>query len=163
MDKEKDIIDRIVKNASEKAESLISLAKKNASESFILAKQQIVEEKKEALVKAKELIRVEKEQRDRLVSLDQRKEELEKRRKVVDSVFAEAEKELLSMKDKDYKALIKKITTKYAKPGDTIVTSKKNDGIIIRNKKYDLVFTFDKMLTALRLEIESEVAGLLYE
>ena len=161
MNKEQGVIDRIMSDVAGATQFLLQDANQRVTASINFVKVQLENERKTAIEEVKTALKTEKAYLEKTADLDERREKLEERRAIIDGVFEDVKKELQSMKEKEYKALVAKIKLKHAKKGDVILDTKKN-GIIIQSKNYDKNFTFDKLLEILRADIETEVAGILF-
>ena len=188
MDKEEQIIKRILDNANHKAEVMVFSAQQKADVQSLSVDGDSAQQHFRTVSEKKAVYKIRLEQALKVTKLNLRHETQKENLLLVDKAFEMAKKELMNLKDKDYKDLIKKLIQKHAENGDTVVVSKQDQtklsaafinsfkqkltrkvgthtdgGIILQNKKYDKVLTFDRLLAMLREQIEIDIARTLLE
>ena len=154
------IIDRILRDAKVEADAAVNSAKKNAALTLKTAREEIELQQASELATAQHAAEREAELGSLTAKTEQMKNILAEKHKIIDDVFAATVKDLLNMKEHEKKHLINSLTKKYKQTGDTV--TEQNGGIVISNKTYDLYLTMDDLVTALREDIEADVAKILF-
>ena len=111
---------KILSDAKTEADKILQEAKFRAEEILKQATNRAGEIEKETGVIAKDAKRKELERRLSEARMQNRKKLLQEKRRIIDSVFDEAKKRLLSLKKSEYISFIAKITKKEVK-GDNLV------------------------------------------
>lgn len=171
----------IVSEATKNSEAKISAAKKKAEDILNKAKNDSVTLKHDILVRQKTV-----------ADLDKRKVLLNAKQEVIDEVFSEALKELVSLKKEEYLDIITRLIKQYSEDGDEIIKGKGdkhitneyvenlskelkkklslskeegnfNGGIMLSQKGCDKNLTFEALLRLSRDENEYKVAEILFK
>lgn len=128
MDGKEAIIEKIITEATQKAELLVSEANayynQKMSEAEEWGKTHIMEESAKADRDAIAII----ERRKIVASIEGKKILLAKKRQLINTVFDNVYKSLCSMNKRDYLALVEKLLETYADEGDKVLLS--TDGVI---------------------------------
>jgi len=183
------IIEKILSDAQNKADLLVSETKTRAADKLRDAKKEVEKQEEETLAKAKLNVRDLKARKVQLAAIEQKKTDLIAKRAILDDVFKEARAEIL--KSKGYKNLIRSLVTKHCCCDACIVVSKHDEkvltaafiktcstkckfkftrrvtdsfegGIIIESEKYDIHLTLDDVIATTREQIEKQVAELVW-
>ena len=146
MDGKQAIICKILDDANEKAQSIISNANKNVDEKITdaeeFAKEYSTAQLSIAKKEAGEII----ERRLIVADLDARKDLLSKKQQVISKVFDLAYKKLCSIDKKTYLDFVEKLVIEVAEDGDQVLLSK--DGVLSSSDIESLKVFKDKKLVA---------------
>ncbi len=132
------IRDRILEEASEKADEKMKEAEDKASEIKSEAVREADKIAGDAKAKAENEVRIYKERVDSSIDLDRRTRLLSAKQEIIGDVIGEAKKRILELNDKDYFELILKLIEKNMKPGEGIIYFSEQD-----LKRVPSGFTFD--------------------
>jgi len=189
MDAETYVVEKILSDAQETANFLVTEVKKRAADKLRTARKEAEKQQEAELIKAKSNTKDLKARSLQLVVVEQRKADLVTKHTILDTVFKDARAETLA--SKHYKDLIKNLITKFCKSDACIVISKHDEkiltaefirtcatkikykltrrvessfegGIIIESSKYDINLTLDALLDSARKRIEVKVAQILW-
>jgi V/A-type H+-transporting ATPase subunit E len=185
------IVDKIIEEAERTAASILRDANEDAERLLEKTRAEGEERRKSALAEAareaEELVR----NRLTLADLELKREELRARQALIDAAYTAAKRSVMCLAGEGYKDLVRKMLTKYAESGDTVVAGKSDikkldaafietvaralrielklqsapgdfdGGIKLVNAACDKNLTFDGLLAELRREIDADVVKLI--
>lgn len=172
---EQDLTKKILRNAKQQANDLISAAEKRASEQIAAAQAQADERKKLALKQGQDSLEYRKTQQKRAHEVSCIKAQINAQQDWIEQAFTTAREKLLNASKQEIQTIVDAYTKKYAKPGDKILIAKNwahafpklptttaiNGGIIIENQTYRLELGIDNILAELREPLAPTVAEIL--
>lgn len=188
----KEIIDRIIGDANNKAEQIVAEANKIASQKVSEARVSADKSLSDALSTLPDKEKQAIERRRQVGLLEVKKDALAVKKSVLDETFALALKKLNDLKKTEYLKIISAMIAKFAEDGDEVIICDKDKdiitskvvedmakkakikislskkkgkfsgGIILSNKNFDKNLTFESELSVLRAELEPEIASMLF-
>ena len=115
--------ERIISDAKGEAEALISAAKNKAAAIEAEAEQEAGESRQREEQEVERRIRAMEEGSAATVRLEAKKFNLKERRRVIDTIYERALKELLSLSEKESMELLLSLLREFASAGDTVALS----------------------------------------
>lgn len=172
---EQDLTKKILRDAKQQANNLISTAEQRAAEQIAAAETQADNRKKAALAKGQADLEFRKTQQQLAHEVACIKAQINAEQNWVDRAFAAAREKLLKASNAEIKALVTHYTQKYAQPDDNVfiaeawahampelpTTPTIVGGIIIENQTYRLELDVDSILNELREPLAPTVAEML--
>ncbi len=172
---EKELTKKILRNAKQQAQDLITAAEQRATEQITHARAQAEVRRAKALAKGEADLTYRKTQQQRAQEVARIKAQINAQQVWIDRAFQQARTKLINANQQTIKTLVTNLTQKYAQPGDTITIAKNwsaalpelpttptiAGGIIIENKTYRLELDVDSILAELREQVAPTVAEIL--
>lgn len=172
---EQDLTKKILRDAKQQANHLITTAEQHAAEQITAAQAQADTRRANALAKGQAGLEYRKTQQQRAHEVARIKAQINAEQAWVDQAFQTAREKLLHASDKEIQAIVAAYTKKYAQAGDKITIAKNwshalpdlpttaaiNSGIIIENPTYRLELDMDSVLNELREPLAPTVAQIL--
>ena len=180
--------ERILSDAKGEAEALVTAAKDKAAAIEAEAEQEAKESREREEKEVAERIRAMEEGSAATVRLEAKKFNLKERRRVLDTIYERALKELFSLSEKESMELLSNLLKEYAKEGDTIALSedypypaaaekaitkagyklssaraKIRGGFYLYGKKCDRDISYEALLKADREENQAELAAKIFK
>lgn len=187
------IIEKIIKDAQAEANKKIVAAKNEGKQIITDAKKEasslVWEAQKRLPGWQKDLI----EKGEIVADIEAKKIILQKKKQIIDDTIGLSFAELLKMPKEPYLKLIEKVIVKYAEDNDTVIISKNDEkritktwlnevakkakkkltlgkatdsfklGVILSNDNCDTDLTFDSEMKKLKVELEAEIAKIIFE
>ena len=172
---EQDLTKKILRNAKQQAQSLITAAEQQAAAQIAAAEQQATTRQAAALAKGQADLNNRKMQQQRAHEVAQIKAHINAQQAWIDTAFATAREKLLHASATEIQQIVAAYTQKYARPGDKITlaadwghalpelptTTAIAGGIIIENATYRLELDVDSILHELREPLAPVIAEML--
>ena len=184
-----EIITRILSDAESEAAEIVSSAEERAREITAVAKARAAEDMAEAEAEAAERAKRISDGKAAAARLECAKILLAEKRRVMDEIYADALKELLSLNEKGSLKLLESLLDDNAEEGDIIVLAKNfayasgveklpvikkrnltianeradiSGGCLLRGKKSDKDLSYSALLAADKEEYQAEIAAQLF-
>lgn len=172
---EQDLTKKILRNAKQHAQELVTTAEQRAAEQIADAQAQAEQRRATALAQGKADLAYRKEQQQRAHEVTRIKTVINAKQAWVTRAFDMAREKLIHADDREIQAIVQAYIKKYAQAGDKIliaqnwahalpdlaVTTDINSGIIIENQTYRIELDIDSILAELKDPLTPTVAEIL--
>lgn len=172
---EQDLTKKILRNAKQHAQELVTTAEQRAAEQIADAQAQAEQRRATALAQGKANLAYRKEQQQRAYEVTRIKAEINTKQAWVTRAFDMAREKLMHADDHEIQVIVQAYIKKYAQTGDKIliaqnwahalpdlpVTTAIDSGIIIENQTYRLELDIDSILAELKDPLTPTVAEIL--